>query len=163
MRVSVMRIRLPIAIAFVAALAISGYLAVKGVELPHSKVIHVAVFFVLTLLFYWAQDASRKRCINTTIPVCTLFLGVGTEFTQARLASRPIDSKGLAANAAGTLLALGLSTWYHQRLTERRRRARYDRLRQNLRGDVEAAPTSSEPVELNEVAPEPETQISSEN
>lgn len=57
-----------------------------------------------------------------TLVVCTLVLGVGSEFVQSFLPNdRDFDIYDIVANVAGSLLAVGLCTWYHKRMLERRR------------------------------------------
>ncbi len=57
-----------------------------------------------------------------TLVICTLVLGVGSEFLQSFLPNdRDFDIYDIAANVAGSLLGLGLCSWYHRRMLERRR------------------------------------------
>lgn len=80
------------------------------------------------MVFYWIIDTNRRRTLNLTIVVCTLFLGIGSEFLQGFLPNgREFDLYDIVANIVGSLGALGLCSWYHKRMTERRRRGRrYD-------------------------------------
>lgn len=60
--------------------------------------------------------------MNMTAVVCTLVLGVGSEFVQSFLPNdRDFDLYNIAANVLGSLAGLGLCTWYHKRMLERRR------------------------------------------
>ena len=53
---------------------------------------------------------------------CTLILGVGSEFLQSFLPNdRDFDLFDIVANVAGSLVGLGLCTWYHKRMLERKR------------------------------------------
>jgi hypothetical protein len=57
--------------------------------------------------------------------VCTLVLGIGSEFLQAFLPNdRIFDLFDIVANEVGSLAALGLSSWYHIRMLERKRLAK---------------------------------------
>jgi hypothetical protein len=57
--------------------------------------------------------------------VCTGVLGVGSEFLQGFLPNgREFDFYDIVANIAGSLAAIGLSTWYHMRMLERKRLAK---------------------------------------
>lgn len=52
-------------------------------------------------------------------------LGVGSEFLQGFLPNgREFDFYDIVANVAGSLAAIGLSTWYHMRMLERKRLAK---------------------------------------
>ena len=150
-----MRIRIPIALALVVASLGFLYLGLADLKLPYDKAMHFGAFFLLTNLFYWSFDLPRRRMISVTFIVCTLLGGVISEIAQGYLApTRQFDSKDIAANIAGSLIALGLSSFYHRRMLERRRNARYQRLRSSLDGEVEAQVGSTE-IELNQVANEP--------
>lgn len=63
----------------------SAYLGFADLHFQHDKLVHFFTFFLLALAFYWAIDATRKRCINLTVGVCVLGLGVGSEFVQGLL------------------------------------------------------------------------------
>ncbi|KAH8193598.1 hypothetical protein TruAng_012235 [Truncatella angustata] len=92
------------------------------------KLLHVLTFFLLTVVFYWIVDTNRRRTLNLTAIVCTVCLGVGSEFLQGFLPNgREFDSYDIVANIVGSLGALGLCSWYHKRMLERRRKGRrYD-------------------------------------
>lgn len=52
-------------------------------------------------------------------------LGIGSEIVQGLLPNeRVFDVYDIAANVAGSLAALALSTWYHKRMLERKRAAK---------------------------------------
>lgn len=71
------------------------------------------------------MDTNRRRTLNLTLTVCTLLLGVGSEFLQGLLPNgRNFDLFDIVANVAGSLAGLGLCTWYHQRMLSRRRAQR---------------------------------------
>jgi VanZ family protein len=96
---------------------------------PNDKVLHLATFFLLSLAFYWIPDTSRRRAMHTTLFVCTLILGIGSEVMQGLLPNgRPFDPFDVLANAVGSLGAVGLCSWYHRRMLERRRKARFGAL-----------------------------------
>lgn len=150
-----MRIRVPIAVAFGISCLGAVWLGLKStapIGGPLDKGVHFAVFFLLTLLFYWMLDLSRKRLVKLTLGVCVVGASVVSELLQKLLAGpdRQFDVHDITANVAGSLLATGLSFWYHGRQLERRRQARYDR----LQSEVAGADAGSE-VELQQVPPEP--------
>lgn len=92
----------------------------------NDKVLHLLTFFALTLAFYWVVDTTRRRTFNLTLAVCTLGLGVGSEFLQAVLPNgRSFDFFDVVANIVGSLAGLALCSWYHKRMLERRRLRRY--------------------------------------
>lgn len=74
-----------------------------------------------------------------TLVVCTLILGVGSEFVQSILPNdRDFDIGDIVANIIGSLLAIGLCSWYHHRMLERRRqRKTYNAVPGEDGGDVE--------------------------
>ncbi|KAL1964088.1 hypothetical protein VTN77DRAFT_7506 [Rasamsonia byssochlamydoides] len=133
-----MRIRYYFAGAFVLLLLLSAYMGL----LPHStsssippqlqpndKFLHLVTFFFLTLVFYWIPDTSRRRTLQITLLVCTLLLGVGSEIVQGLLPNdRAFDPFDIVANVVGSLGAIGLCSWYHRRMLERRRKARFGAL-----------------------------------
>lgn len=108
------------------------------------KALHFIAFFLLTVVFYWVVDTSRRRTLNLTLTVCTAVLGLGSELLQAVLPNgRTFDIFDVVANVAGSLAGVALCTWYHKRMLERRRAARgYGAV---PRGDAEA-----EDLELGE-------------
>ena len=162
-----MRFRAPIAGLFLVSCGVATWLGLSEqspVPSNRDKLAHVAVFFVTTVLFYWSIDTPRKRAVNITLVVCCALGAVGSEFLQhvATRAQRRFDLHDIAANLVGSLFATVLSSLYHGRLTERRRRARYERLRADLE---ESAPSTSSPeatpaadvdVELTQLEPEPQ-------
>lgn len=88
--------------------------------------LHFITFFLLTMIFYWIIDTNRRRIVHLTIIVCTLILGVGSEFLQSFLPNdRHFDMYDIVANVVGSLLAVALCTWYHKRMLERRRQRKH--------------------------------------
>ncbi|KAF7114094.1 hypothetical protein CNMCM5793_007074 [Aspergillus hiratsukae] len=142
-----MRIRYPFAGAFLFLLTLAAYIGL----LPHStstsipsnlqpndKFLHVVTFFFLSLVFYWIPDTTRRRCLQLTLLICTLGLGIGSELVQAILPNdRPFDPFDILANLVGSLGAVGLCSWYHRRMLERRRKARFGALGDEHGDDVE--------------------------
>ncbi|PYH93261.1 VanZ domain protein [Aspergillus ellipticus CBS 707.79] len=130
-----MRIRYPFAGAFCFLLILAAYIGL----LPHStsptlpsqlqpndKFLHVVTFFLLSLVFYWVFDTTRRRTLHLTLLVCTLILGIGSEIVQGILPNgRAFDPFDLLANIVGSLGAVGLCSWYHRRMLSRRRKARF--------------------------------------
>jgi len=123
-----MRIRLPFAGAFLFFVATAAYAGLTSLQVDsvvNDKVLHFLTFFLLTTCFYWILDTSRRRSLNFTLLVCTGVLGVGSEFLQGLLPNgRQFDFYDIVANVAGSLAAIGLSTWYHMRMLERKRLAK---------------------------------------
>lgn len=98
-----------------------------SVQVPqvNDKALHFVTFFILTLTFYWILDTTRRRALNFTILFVTVGLGIGSGALQTFLPSGPpFDPIDIAANIVGSLLALGLSTFYHKRMLDRRRKAK---------------------------------------
>lgn len=66
----------------------------------------------------------------------TAGLGIGSEALQGLLLNdRQFDPLNIAANVVGSVLALGLCTLYHNRMLDRRRRARYGIVPQDVEGE----------------------------
>ncbi|KAK5661718.1 hypothetical protein OQA88_9818 [Cercophora sp. LCS_1] len=120
-----MRIRLPFAGVFVLLLLLAAYAGLSSLQpslLVNDKLLHVFTFFLLTVVFYWVVDTNRRRTLNLTLLICTLGLGIGSEFLQALLPNgREFDLYDLVANVVGSLAGLGLCSWYHKRMLERKR------------------------------------------
>lgn len=108
---------------------LAGYAGLSSLQLDHvinDKVLHTLTFFILTVVFYWVIDTSRRRTLNLTLVVCTLTLGIGSEFVQGFLPNgRNFDLNDIIANLIGSLIGLALCSWYHQRMLERKRQRRY--------------------------------------
>ncbi|KAL2367569.1 hypothetical protein RJ035_001456 [Blastomyces gilchristii] len=105
---------------------------------PNDKVLHLVTFFFLSLTFYWVLDTTRRRTLHLTIMVCTMGLGIGSEVLQALLPNgRSFDPFDVLANIVGSLGAVGLCTWYHKRMLERRRKARFGTGLDEVGDDVE--------------------------
>ncbi|CCF41884.1 VanZ like family protein [Colletotrichum higginsianum] len=123
-----MRIRLPFAGVFFVILLIAGYAGLTSLQLGqyvNDKVLHFGTFFVLTTVFYWILDTNRRRTLNLTLTVCTFVLGLGSEFLQGFLPNgREFDFYDIVANIVGSLAGLGLCSWYHKRMLERKRRTK---------------------------------------
>ncbi|KAF8857069.1 hypothetical protein BDZ45DRAFT_653258 [Acephala macrosclerotiorum] len=123
-----MRIRLPFAGAFIFLAATAGYAGLSSLQLGaiiNDKILHCLTFFILTTCFYWILDTSRRRNLHLTLLVCTGILGVGSEFLQGFLPNgRQFDFYDIVANVVGSLAAIGLSSWYHLRMLERKRLAK---------------------------------------
>ncbi|PHH87938.1 hypothetical protein CDD83_8215 [Cordyceps sp. RAO-2017] len=121
-----MRVRLPFAGFFLLLLFLAAYAGLttfRAGQYVNDKVLHVLTFFLLTAVFYWIVDTNRRRTVNMTLVVCTLILGVGSEFVQSFLPNdRDFDMYDIVANLVGSLAALGLCSWYHRRMLERRRK-----------------------------------------
>jgi VanZ family protein len=137
-----MRIRLPFAGVFVLLLLAAAYAGLTKLQLGeyvNDKLLHLVTFFLLTVAFYWIVDTNRRRTLHMTLVVCTLVLGVGSEFVQSFLPNdREFDIADIAANIVGSLAAIGLCAWYHKRMLERKRqRKTYNPVPGEDDGDVE--------------------------
>ncbi|KAG6204677.1 hypothetical protein E4U35_003196 [Claviceps purpurea] len=110
---------------FLLLLLIAGYAGLSKLQLGglvNDKVVHLITFFILTIVFYWIVDTNRRRTLNMTLAVCTLCLGVGSEFVQSILPNdREFDLYDIVANLVGSLAGLGLCSLYHKRMLERKR------------------------------------------
>ncbi|SPO04471.1 related to VanZ domain protein [Cephalotrichum gorgonifer] len=137
-----MRIRLPFAGVFFFLLLIAGYAGLSSLQTGahvNDKFLHFITFLLLTIVFYWVVDTNRRRTLNLTLIVCTGILGVGSEFLQSVIPNgRNFDFFDIVANVAGSCAGLGLCTWYHLRMLERRRmRRNYDAVPGGEEGDLE--------------------------
>ncbi|TGO42114.1 hypothetical protein BHYA_0012g00290 [Botrytis hyacinthi] len=123
-----MRIRLPFAGAFLFLLLLAGYAGLTSIQVDaviNDKVLHTITFFILTVVFYWILDTSRRRNLNFTLIICTGVLGVGSEFLQGFLPNgRTFDFYDIVANIVGSLAGVALCSWYHLRMLERKRLAK---------------------------------------
>ncbi|TGO52488.1 hypothetical protein BCON_0140g00020 [Botryotinia convoluta] len=123
-----MRIRLPFAGAFLFLLLLAGYAGLTSIQVDaviNDKVLHTITFFILTVVFYWILDTSRRRNLNFTLIFCTGILGVGSEFLQGSLPNgRTFDFYDIVANIVGSLAGIALCSWYHLRMLERKRLAK---------------------------------------
>lgn len=154
-----MRIRYPIAGLFVLGCVFAAFLGFRSdspVTSNRDKLLHVALFFMLTVLFYWSIDTHRKRAVNITLVVCCFCASIGSEALQHFItrASRKFDIDDIAANLIGSLFATVLSSLYHGRLMERRKRARYECMRQDVEGAISADISTEHDVELSQMEPE---------
>ena len=115
--------------AFLFLLATAGYAGLTSLQLEsyiNDKALHFLTFFILTTTFYWILDTSRRRTLNITLLVCTAFLGLGSEVLQHFLPNdRTFDAYDIVANIVGSLAAVGLNSWYHMRMLERKRLAKH--------------------------------------
>jgi len=106
-------------------LLLAGYAGLSTLKLGNyvnDKVLHLVTFFLLTILFYWIVDTNRRRTLNMTLVVCTIILGIGSEFLQSFVPnSRAFDFYDIVANMVGSLVGLGICAWYHKRMLERKR------------------------------------------
>jgi VanZ family protein len=120
-----MKIRFGFAGAFLGLLVIAAYVGLTKLQLSvlvNDKLLHFVTFFLLTVVFYWIVDTTRRRTLHMTLVVCTGVLGVGSEFVQSFLPNdRDFDIFDIAANIIGSLAGVALCSWYHQRMLDRRR------------------------------------------
>ncbi|OMP88029.1 hypothetical protein BK809_0002786 [Diplodia seriata] len=76
-----------------------------------------------------------------TLFICTLGLGIGSEIIQGLLPNdRNFDPFDILANIVGSVAAVLLSSWYHKRMLERKRRNKH----------YQAVPGDDVDVELGE-------------
>jgi VanZ family protein len=114
---------------FFLLVLLAGYAGLTSLQVDvyvNDKVLHFVTFFVLTVVFYWILDTNRRRTLNLTLMVCTLGLGVGSEFLQHVLPNnREFDIYDVLANIIGSLAGVGLCSWYHKRMLERKRQNKH--------------------------------------
>ncbi|KAI1321406.1 hypothetical protein F5Y16DRAFT_413737 [Xylariaceae sp. FL0255] len=159
-----MRIRLPFAGAFVVLCLLAAYAGLTNLKLDqyvNDKFLHSTVFFIITTVFYWVIDTSRRRILNFTLIICTVILGIGSEFLQDLLPNgRSFDIFDIIANLVGSLAALGLCSWYHLRMLERKRQRRaYNVVPGDDLDDVELGETSFDLQEEGILATESTTAV----
>ncbi|CAK4032307.1 related to domain [Lecanosticta acicola] len=147
-----MRIRTPFAASFGVLLFASAYLGLTTEKIPSygqsDKGLHFVSFFLLTLTFYWILETSRRRVIHLTLLFCTAGLAIGSEVAQALLPNgRDFDPFDILANVVGSTCALLLSSWYHKRMLERRRKNKHYDI---VAGDEEGEVDPERDVELGE-------------
>lgn len=105
---------------------------------PNDKFLHFIAFFALSVAFYWIADTTRRRTLQLSLVVCTMVLGLGSEAAQALIPNgRAFDPFDVLANVVGSLGAIGMCTWYHKRMIERRRSARFGTILEEAHEDVE--------------------------
>lgn len=151
-----MKIRVPFVVVFVVLVALAGFLGLtKSLHVTHDKLLHLTVFFVLGLDFYWIFDTTRKQCINLTGIFIGAIGGIGSEFLQSLLAApeRQFDPFDILFNLIGCLCAILLCSWYHNRLLKRRRNARYRILRGNVNDNQQQQPPEEIDLENQQPAP----------
>ncbi|KAI6859814.1 hypothetical protein KC318_g21465, partial [Hortaea werneckii] len=141
--------------SFALLILASAYLGLSTQKIPQygqsDKGLHFVTFFLLTLTFYWILETSRRRVVHLTLLVCTAGLGIGSEFVQAFLPNgRDFDPYDILANVVGSALALGLCSWYHKRMLERRRKNKHYDIVPGEEGDVEGEEGRERDVELGE-------------
>ncbi|KAI5361575.1 hypothetical protein Slin14017_G083080 [Septoria linicola] len=122
-----LRVRKPFAGAFAALLLASAYLGLSTSKIPtygqSDKGLHLVTFFLLTTTFYWILETTRRRAIHLTLLTVTAGLSIGSEVVQALLPNgREFDPFDILANVVGSTGALLLSSWYHKRMLERKRK-----------------------------------------
>ena len=119
--------------------AYAGFTTLQLGQYVNDKVLHFGTFFLLTVVFYWIVDTNRRRTLNMTLVVCTLALGVGSEFVQSFLPNdRDFDLYDIVANVVGSLAGAALCSWYHKRMLERKRqRKHYDAVPTDDQEDIE--------------------------
>ncbi|KAF2459464.1 hypothetical protein BDY21DRAFT_191073 [Lineolata rhizophorae] len=124
-----MRIRKQFAGAFVGLLLIAAFAGLGNQQIPSykqsDKVLHFVTFFALSVTFYWIIETNRRRVLQFSLIACPAILGAGSEIAQGILPNgREFDYYDILANVLGSLSAIGLCTWYHKRMLERKRQAR---------------------------------------
>ncbi|KAG6011969.1 hypothetical protein E4U43_008019 [Claviceps pusilla] len=143
---------------FLLLLLIAGYAALSQLDFEqyvNDKAIHVITFFALTVAFYWIVDTNRRRTLNMTLIVCTLCLGVGSEFVQSILPSnRDFDMYDIVANVVGSLAGVGLCSLYHKRMLERKRNKKmYNAVPTAEEEDIELGATQETGIMVADVDP----------
>ncbi|KAK6197583.1 uncharacterized protein RJT21DRAFT_123413 [Scheffersomyces amazonensis] len=145
-------IRIPVLLVFIASLVLAGYLGFANVHFGHDKLIHFITFFILTIEFYFTFDTkhkSLKTLRSITLIVCTIGGGIGSEFIQSLVnENRVFDPIDIAFNILGSLLAVGLSSWYQTYLIKRakevKRNNRYTQIGQTITNEELVGDTEDE-------------------
>ncbi|KAG5952824.1 hypothetical protein E4U53_007879 [Claviceps sorghi] len=145
---------------FLLLLLVVGYAGLSELQLEqyvNDKVLHVVTFFALTTVFYWIVDTNRRRTLNMTLIVCTLCLGVGAELVQSILLSdRAFDIYDIVANVVGSLAGVGLCSWYHKRMLDRKRNKKtYNAVPGRDEEDVELGATQETGITVADVDSRP--------
>lgn len=127
---SSIRIRKPFAASFAILFLLAAYFALSARKIPHygqsDKGLHLLTFFLLTLNFYWILELSRRRVIHLTLLTCTVGLALGSGLLRALLPNGAgFDASDMVADVSGSAIALLLSSWYHKRMLERRRKNKH--------------------------------------
>lgn len=147
--------------AFIALFLLASYIgflphdegSIPATLQPNDKFLHFITFFALSVAFYWVLDTTRRRTLHLSVLVCTVALGIGSEIAQALIPNgRSFDPFDILANIVGSLGAIGLCTWYHKRMLERRRKARFGALLEEAHEDVELGLSSTN--EDNHIGPQ---------
>lgn len=117
----------------------------------NDKFLHLLTFFLLTVIFYWILDTNRRRTLHFTLVVCTLCLGVGSEFLQGFLPNgRDFDFYDIVANVVGSLGGLGLCSLYHKRMLERKRQRKTYTAVPGDEEDADGEGSGQQDIELGE-------------
>ncbi|ORY84450.1 hypothetical protein BCR37DRAFT_268197 [Protomyces lactucae-debilis] len=122
-----LKIRVVPAAIFAALVLFSGWagLYINSGTIPvHDKAQHVTLFFLMALSLYWVLDVGKRKATQMTL-VVMLAASVGSEFLQSVLTTRTFDPLDIGANVAGSIVAISLDSWYHGRMLERKRIAKY--------------------------------------
>ena len=114
--------------------------------LPYGRAVQPNVWLAdltIQLILYWSLDIPRRLLIKLVL-AAMLVLSIGSEALQAALPNgRTFDPVDIGANLLGSVLALGLCSWYHKRMLERKRRRK-------LQGYGHVVGGDGEDVELGE-------------
>ena len=112
------KIRKHILLLFIITGILTAYLGFADISLPHDKLIHFTMFFIMSFLFYWIIDINSipnfsNHLRNITFVLCTLIGGIGSEFLQNYLSpTRTFDYYDILTNICGSVSAIILSDIY---------------------------------------------------
>lgn len=111
-----MRIRIRVLAVFLLSCVLALYLGLADISLPHDKILHFTLFFIMSILFYWIIDSKATHTwIMIVFITCTIMGGIGSEFLQHMISPfRTFDPLDIVANACGSLLGIGLSIVYQK-------------------------------------------------
>jgi flagellar biosynthesis protein FliP len=59
----------------------------------NDKIQHFLIFFLLTLVFYWVVDTTKRRLLNMTI-IFSLAMDIGSEILQSFITVQPKSWQG---------------------------------------------------------------------
>lgn len=78
---------------FIISCLVSLFLGFGHVSFNNDKFLHFAMFFIMTGFFYWIFDTNALKHLRiATFVVCTLIMGIASEFVQGLLPYREFDS-----------------------------------------------------------------------
>lgn len=124
------RVRLLVLAVLCLVSVILLYLGLAPLSLAHDKFLHFCGFFVLSVLFYWVFELSRRQATQLTFLVVCVVFSVFSEIFQALFSSRKFDPFDIVFNIVGASCGLVFNFFFHGYLLKHKRNSRYSRLQQ---------------------------------